>query len=177
MRNLKLSENFRLSEFTRTEPTDYQLSLLKILAGELQIVRDELQAYKSGTKPVSIMIASGVRTKADIERLKKQGYNPSENSDHLFGVQVNGIPTLGAADIQVKNCSLNPKKIALFIKELILSYKVNFGQVIYEKNPATGAEWIHLGNDPELIFKPAIKVSRKKFLMSLDNGKTYKALK
>lgn len=177
MTDKKLTSNFKLSEFIKSDPTAYQLSLLKILANELQIVRDELQAYKSGMKPVLMVITSGVRTKADIDRLKKEGYNPAENSDHLCGVQINGIPTLGAADIQFYNCSLSTKKIALFIKELVLGYKVNFGQVIYEKNPKTGSEWIHLGNDPELIFKPGIEVKRTKFLMSTDNGKTYKTLK
>ena len=177
MKDVQLSKNFKLSEFSKGELTDYQVSLLKILAEELQIVRDKLQWYKAGKKPVCIVITSGVRTKADYDRLVKKGYNPSKNSDHFCGYQMDGNPTLGAADIQVYNCSMTTKKIALYIKELVLGYEANFGQVIYEKNPDTGAEWIHLGNDPELIFKSLVKVSRKKFLMSLDNGKTYKALK
>ena len=55
--------------------------------------------------------------------------------------------------------------------------RVDFGQVIYEYNPATKSEWIHLGNDPEQIFSDKVVVSRKKYLMSLDNGKTYKDFK
>lgn len=177
MKDVQLSKNFKLSEFSKGELTDYQVSLLRILAEELQVVRDKLQEFKTGTKPVYIVITSGVRTKADYDRLVKKGYNPSKTSDHFCGYQVEGTPTLGAADIQVYNCSMKTKQIALYIKELVLGYDVNFGQVIYEKNPDTGDEWIHLGNDPELIFKNLVKVSRKKFLMSLDNGKTYKALK
>jgi hypothetical protein len=177
MTDKKLTSNFKLSEFTKSDPTDYQLSLLKILANELQIVRNRLQEFKEGMKPVYVVITSGVRTKADYDRLVKKGYNPSKTSDHFCGYQTDGNPTLGAADINVYNCSMTTKQIALYIKQLVLSYDVNFGQVIYEKNPATGAEWIHLGNDPELIFKNSITVKRKKFLMSLDNGKTYKELK
>lgn len=177
MKDEQLSENFKLSEFAKFDLTSYQISLLKILAGEMQIVRNRLQEFKSGSKPVSICVTSGVRTKEDYEKLLKKRYNPSKTSDHFCGYQINGNPTLGAADIIVKNCSLTMKRIALYIKELVLGYDVNFGQVIYERNPATGAEWIHLGNDPELIFKSSITLSRNKFLMSLDNGKTFQELK
>ena len=177
MKDLKLSKNFKLSEFTSNDLTSYQIDLLKILAGELQIVRDSLQAFKSGKKAVTMTITSGVRTKADYDRLVKKGYNPSLTSDHFCGYSTDGNPTLGAADVRVNNCSLPLKQVALYIKELVLGYEVNFGQVIYERNPDTGAEWIHLGNDPEMIFKSNIQISRKKFLMSLDNGKTYKELR
>lgn len=181
MKDRKLTENFKLSEFVSLdeELTEYQIALLTNLAEELEYVRKNLQQYKSGMKPVCMVVTSGVRTKADIARLKKQGYNPSENSDHLCGVQANGKPTLGAADIQFYNCSKTTKQIALIVKEMVNSNAVYFGQVIYEKNPKTGAEWIHFSNDPEQIFAYQIAktIQRKKFLMSVDNGKTYKALK
>lgn len=181
-KDIKLTENFKLSEFCDPKNVnDYQIELLTVLAKEMQLVRDLLQDHKSGDKPVTIKITSGVRTKADITRLKKQGYNPSENSDHLCGLQPNGLPTLGAADITVSNCKLSMKEIALHIKTAVEEDHVCFGQVIYEKNPKTGNEWIHLGNDPELIFSFATNIAsaikRKKFLMSTDNGKTYRALK
>lgn len=181
-KDIKLTENFMLSEFCDPKNVnDYQVELLTVLANELQRVRNLLQNRKSGTKPVTIKITSGVRTKADITRLKKQGYNPSENSDHLCGLQPNGLPTLGAADITVSNCRLSMKEIALYIKDAVEHDLAFFGQVIYEKNPKTGNEWIHLGNDPELIFSFATNIAsaikRKKFLMSTDNGKTYRALK
>lgn len=182
MKDIKLNVNFKLSEFVdlTEELTDYQIMLIKLLAGELQELRTRLQEYKSGTKAVTINITSGVRTKRDYDRLKKQGYNPSQTSDHFCGYQmVPGRPTLGAADIKVNNCSLGTKKIALLIKDLVENGILYFGQVIYEKNPATGAEWIHLGNDPQLIFTDLVAstIVRKTFLMSTDNGKTYKALK
>lgn len=181
-KDIKLTENFMLSEFCDPKNVnDYQVELLTVLANELQRVRNLLQNRKSGTKPVTIKITSGVRTKADIARLKKQGYNPSENSDHLCGLQPNGLPTLGAADITVSNCKLSMKEIALYIKDAVEHDLAYFGQVIYEKNPKTGNEWIHLGNDPDLIFSfstnIASAIKRKKFLMSTDNGKTYRALK
>ena len=177
MKDVKLSENFKLSEFAKFELTNYQIDLLRILAQELQVVRNRLQEFRVGNKPVTITITSGVRTKEDYERLIKSGHNPSKTSDHYCGYQLNGNPTLGAADIRVNNCSMTTKQIALFIKKLVQNYDVSFGQVIYEKNPDTGVDWIHLGNDPEMIFKSAVKLSRNKFLMSTDNGKTYRTLR
>lgn len=181
-KDIKLTENFKLSEFCDPKKVnDYQVELLTVLANEMQLVRDLLQNHKSGDKAVTINVTSGVRTKADITRLKKQGYNPSENSDHLCGLQPNGLPTLGAADITVSNCKLSMKEIALLIKTEVEEDRICFGQVIYEKNPKTGNEWIHLGNDPDLIFSLgnniASAIKRKKFLMSTDNGKTYRVLK
>ena len=177
MKDVKLAKNFSLSEFTKTDVTDYQLSLLKILAGELQKVRDFLQDFKSGKSAVSISINSGLRTQADYDRLKKSGYNPSATSDHFCGLQLQGKPTIGAADIAVKNCSLTLREIASKIIELDKFGDVHFGQVIYETNPKTGSEWIHLGNDWTQIFHPDIDVSRTKYMQSLDNGKTYQAVK
>ena len=62
------------------------------------------------------------------------------------------------------------------LRELDLSNKVNFGQIIYELNPSTGYSWIHLGNDPENVFTNKIAITRVKYLMSLDNGKSFTAL-
>lgn len=178
MKDVKLAKNFSLSEFAKKEVTSYQIQLLTVLAKQLQKVRDSLQSYRSGKKAVSISIASGVRYDGDYERLKKQGLNPAKNSDHFCGLQVGAVPTLGAADIHVNNCQLSLKDVALLIKSMCESGDVRFGQIIYEENPKTGGKWIHLSNDPEYIFnKEVIKVTRKKFLMSLDNGKTFKLLK
>ena len=181
-KDIKLTDNFKLSEFCDPKQVnDYQVALLEVLAEELQALRDLLQNHKIGKKAVTITITSGVRTKEDIARLKKQGYHPSENSDHLCGFQPNGLPTLGAADIVVSNCDMSMKEIALFIKHEVEETNLYFGQVIYERNPKTGNEWIHLGNDPVKIFTFTSNISsaikRKQFLMSTDNGKTYRALK
>lgn len=176
---VKLTQNFSLSEFTNGTITPYQQSLLQLLANNLQKVRDYLQQFKKDPKKnVCVGISSGVRTQADYDRLIKKGYNPSKTSDHFCGLQLSGKPTLGAADIYVTNCSLSYKEIAKKIIELNKNSLVDFGQIIYEYNPATKAEWIHLGNDWTKIFQDqgiidAISKTRKKYLMSLDNGKTY----
>lgn len=178
----KLTDNFNLSEFVRSDSpklTDYQIGLLSILASNLQVVRDELQIYATDpASPVIIKITSGVRTLEDVERLKKSGHNPSKTSDHLCGLQMTSSPTLGAADTIYKNCRLSCYEIAILIKELVLDEKCFFGQVIYEKNPATGSEWIHLSNDPCKVFQSNLAgyVHRSKFLKSLDNGKSYQPL-
>lgn len=176
---VKLTQNFSLSEFTNGTITPYQQSLLQLLANNLQKVRDYLQQFKKDPKKnVCIGISSGVRTQADYDRLLKKGYNPSKTSDHFCGLQLLGKPTLGAADIYVTNCTLSYKEIAKKIIELNKNSLVDFGQIIYEYNPATKSEWIHLGNDWTKIFQDqgiidAISKTRKKYLMSLDNGKTY----
>ena len=177
MTDKKLTTNFKLSEFTKTDPTEYQLTLITILAGEIQKIRDRLQEFKKGTRDVSITITSGVRTQADYDRLKKRGSNPSATSDHFCGLQLTATPTLGAADIQVRNCSMSLKKIAALIIEMDKREEVRLGQIIYEKNPETGSEWIHLGNDWNMIFRDRIPFKRKKYLMSTDNGKTYKTFR
>ena len=180
MKDINLSKNFKLSEFTSVYQSDYSIALLKLLASQLQIVRNNLQEYaKDRKKQVSISISSGVRTQADYDRLKKSGYNPSETSDHFCGLQLKCKPTLGAADITVSNCSLSLHEIASMIIYWNIEGYVNFGQIIFEYNPKTKSAWIHVGNDWNSIFastflKDFYDINRKKYLMSLDNGKTYK---
>lgn len=180
MKDINLSKNFKLSEFTSVDQSDYSIALLKLLASQLQIVRNNLQEYaKDRKKQVSISISSGVRTQADYDRLKKSGYNPSETSDHFCGLQLKCKPTLGAADITVSNCSLSLHDIASMIIYWNIEGYVNFGQIIFEYNPKTKSAWIHVGNDWNSIFastflKDFYDINRKKYLMSLDNGKTYK---
>lgn len=180
MKDINLSKNFKLSEFTSVDQSDYSIALLKLLASQLQIVRNNLQEYaKDKKKQVSISISSGVRTQADYDRLKKSGYNPSETSDHFCGLQLKCKPTLGAADITVSNCSLSLHDIASMIIYWNIEGYVNFGQIIFEYNPKTKSAWIHVGNDWNSIFastflKDFYNINRKKYLMSLDNGKTYK---
>lgn len=168
-----LTPNFKLSEFTTIAVSDYQLSLLQLLANNLQIVRDSLQEFAVAGKNVSITITSGVRTQADYDRLKAKGYNPSATSDHFCGLQLQSKPTLGAVDIVVNNCTLSHRQIAAKIIEWDKAGKVHFGQVIYEYNPANKVNWVHLGNDWKQIFSDKINFARAKYLMSLDNGKSY----
>jgi len=174
--NKQLTKNFNLSEFSSYELNEYQISLLQILANNIQVTRDELQPYSINGKPVAISIRSGVRKQADYDALKAKGRNPSATSDHFCGLQLLSTPTIGAADTVFLNCKLTHKEIALFIKELDKQGKVSFGQIIYEINPDTYYSWIHLGNDPKNVFTNKIAITRARYLMSLDNGKTYVTL-
>lgn len=180
MKDVSLSKNFKLSEFTKSDVTDYALALLKLLASQLQIVRNKLQSYAvDKKKPVSISIHSGVRSEEDYKRLIKNGYNPSKTSDHFCGYQLLSKPTLGAADIKVNNCSLTLQEIANMLIEMNDKGELDAGQIIFEYNPKTKSSWIHFGNDwwrifdANFIFDNSLFKSRKKYLMSLDNGKTY----
>ena len=180
MKDVSLSKNFKLSEFVKTDVTDYTLALLKLLASQLQIVRNKLQDYAvDKKKAVSISINSGVRTEEDYKRLIKNGYNPSKTSDHFCGYQLLSKPTLGAADIKVSNCSLKLQEIANMMIEMNKTGDLDVGQVIFEYNPKTKSSWIHVGNDWWRIFEASFIAdnklfeTRKKYLMSLDNGKTY----
>lgn len=57
--------------------------------------------------------------------------------------------------------------------------ELDVGQIIFEHNPKTSSSWLHIGNDWTKIFDKnfleeyKIFDTRKKYLMSLDNGKTY----
>ena len=180
MKDLTLTKNFKLSEFTKTDLTEYSLALVKLLAANLQVIRNKLQEYaKDPNKPVTISISSGVRTQADYERLVKNGYNPSKTSDHFAGYQLLSKPTLGAADIKVGNCKLALYEVADLIIQMKSEGEVDVGQVIWEYNPKTKSDWIHIGNDwwqifdSEFISDNKLFTTRKEFLMSFDNGKTY----
>lgn len=183
MTDVKLTTNFKLSEFTKTDLTPYQIALVQLLAENLQKVRDFLQQFKKDPKKnVCIGISSGVRTQSDYDRLVKKGHNPSKTSDHFCGLQLAGKPCIGAADIYVTNCTLKLKDIVAKLIVMDKLGEIDFGQIIYEYNPSTKAEWIHLGNDWEKVFNDrgiidSINKTRKKYLMSLDNGKTYKDFK
>ena len=79
-KNVQLSENFWLNEFTKKRKTDLspqQWRMIGFLAAEvLQPIRDKLK--------LPITITSGERTTDDYWRLIRKGYYPSETSDHFF---------------------------------------------------------------------------------------------
>ena len=54
--NKNLTKNFNLSEFSSNDLNDYQISLLQILADNLQVVRDYLQQYAVKGKTVSVSL-------------------------------------------------------------------------------------------------------------------------
>lgn len=187
----KITSNFYYYEFrpkarpkTWIPTNDYQRMLMENLAQNLQIVRSAMP------ENTSLQITSGLRAPADFKRLKKAGYNPSPTSDHNFG---NAVPlkintakykkygptynfSVGAADCVSKGMDV----IDLFhlAIDLTNNKKCRFGQIIYEKNPATGAEWVHFGGDPGYVFSDEIVkfLNRIQFLESLDGGRNYKAV-
>lgn len=185
----KITPNFFYYEFrpkarpkTWIPPGEYQRMLLQNLAQNLQIVRSAMP------ENTSLHITSGLRAPADFARLKKAGYNPSPTSDHNFGnavpLKINTVkykkygPTynfsVGAADsVPVEMETIDLFHLAI---DLTKKKKCRFGQVIYEKNPATGAEWVHFGGDTEYVFSDEIVkfLNRIQFMESLDGGRSYK---
>lgn len=183
-----ITPNFSYYEFRpKGQPTswapnsEYQKILIDKLALNLQIVKSEMP------KNSYMKITSGVRLLSDYNRLIDSGYKPSKTSDHNFGVS---IPlekgdkkilkfgetynfAVGASDI----VPVGMKVWDLFKLSfrLIKEQMCDFGQVIYEKNPKNGSEWIHYGNNPSDFFsKEIIKlIDRKKFLQSTDGGNSY----
>lgn len=185
--NQKLTANFKLKEFTKSDVNDYQLIMLKVLAQQLEEVRTHFNINnnfkKDKSKAVSITITSGVRTQADYERLKSKGYNPSQNSDHFCGYQPGNKPTFGAADIIINNLSISLFDAFKEIAKFANSNAWHFGQVLYESNPKTKSEWIHLSNDPDWLFssfymQDYLRNCRNlKIGYSNDNGVTFKKYK
>ena len=172
----KITPNFFYYEFRP------KARLLQNLAQNLQIVRSAMP------ENTSLHITSGLRAPADFARLKKAGYNPSPTSDHNFGnavpLKINTVkykkygPTynfsVGAADsVPVEMETIDLFHLAI---DLTKKKKCRFGQVIYEKNPATGAEWVHFGGDTEYVFSDEIVkfLNRIQFMESLDGGRSYK---
>lgn len=122
---IKLTNNFSLSEFTRSQtaensgvdntPNAFQLENLKLLAASLQVIRDKIG--------VPVTISSGFRSEA-LNRLVKG----SPTSAHSQGL---------AADIHASDYSA--KEFAQFID----GCGVRFDQLILER--VNGKEWVHLG--------------------------------
>jgi len=185
-----MTKNFSFYEFrpkntkrTWQPSSEYRKMLLKELVTNLQVVRSKMP------KGAYMKVTSGVRTKADYDRLIKQGYHPSKTSDHNFGSAIPLSPSsakakkyglvyifsVGAADIVPVGMSVwDLFKLAV---QLTKAGRCRFGQVIYEKSGEK--EWVHFGVDPVAIFSPEVVkfMSRTKFMKSLDGGKSYSVVK
>lgn len=179
----KLSKNFSSSEFTKKSwtklPVSKQYLLKSLCSSVLQPARDVLGPLK---------ITSGLRTQADYNRLKKQGYNPSSTSDHNFGNAAKLTPSnrryksfgevynysVGAADIIPANVPV--WEAFEILVEMSEKGTINPGQIIYEKKK-NGVEWIHISNHPELVYSRAFinqtKLNKTRYLTTRDGGKTY----
>jgi len=184
----KITKNFSFYEFRpKGKPkswlptNEFTKMLITNLTTNLQVVRSVLP------KRCWMQITSGVRMPEDYKRLVKVGYKPSTTSDHNFG---NSVPlkvnsrkykkygptysfSVGAADCVSHN--LNVRDLFNIACELTKGNKCRFGQVIYEENPKTGAQWVHFGADPTYYFSEKIVqfIGRYPFLVSLDGGKSY----
>lgn len=127
---MKLSKNFTLEELTRSDtakrlgidntPNEKEIANLRLLCEEvLQPIRI---IYN---KP--IVISSGFRC----EKLNKK-VGGSATSEHRYGM---------AADIHSLSDSLEDN---LELWNIIRSFKLEFGQLIWEYGNDTGPDWIHI---------------------------------
>lgn len=192
---MKLSDNFWFSEFSNRDPsvlTSIQLYMIKNLAERiLQPIRNYLTDVFA--KDVSIKIVSGVRFPSDLNRLRAQGYNPSETSDHLCGnivklrsaVKIRQYGkyfqySVGAADV-IPSCGAKEAWDVLkvhFVREngiiALPTGNIQIGQVILEKR---NSYWLHISNPKTIVYSKAMAdlyLKTEPFLISLDNGKSYK---
>lgn len=157
---MKLSEHFTKEELIYSataikykvvnEPTPQQLKVLKHTCEYLlEPLRKLLNDNFVGTvyrgqliKKVIIKITSGLRTKTVNQLLRKEGYNPSDTSQHCTGE---------AVDIEVVLIGENNVRIVLYYIELynLIKLWVRLGvlsvdQCIQEKSG--GALWVHLSH-------------------------------
>lgn len=178
---MQLTTNFKSEEFTTTpweKLPAFQQFLFQQMAKNLQVLREACG--------LPFKITSAMRTLADYQALKVKGYNPSETSDHFYGVPVPiSNPdkqklfgayynfSVGATDFTTVD---NPKVFAK-AQELMAKGKFNPGQLIHEQG--NGMNWIHLSNNPQVIYGPDFCsrfLKKPGVLVSNDAGKTYQAV-
>lgn len=195
---MQVTEHFSFAELCKRDHhilTPVQMEMVSRLCSDiLEPIRTYLT--EQAGKTISIKVVSGVRFPSDNNRLKKQGYNPSETSDHLFGniiklhnpVKIRKYGkyfqySVGAVDI-VPACGakeawdlmypyFNKKEGRVFLPNRP-SFAI--GQMILEKRKTY---WIHISNPKQLIYNDFITqtfLKREPFLISQDNGVTYKPI-
>jgi hypothetical protein len=121
-----------------------------------------------------IKITSGIRSLKDLDRLIKEGYNPSRTSDHFYGF----LPfTAGAVDFILASGDTFNLYYDLYKKynkekdRIVLpKAEIQVGQMILEKNKTY---WIHIANPRRLFYSNTCPLPGKIFLRSDDNGKNY----
>ena len=185
---MKITKNFSFWEFGPkgcdrrwTPDNEQQRHLIEDLAKNLQVLRDKARGS------TSIHITSGIRTPADFYRLQGAGYHPSATSDHFCGVAVpigHDNPkhakfgdtynlSVGAGDCHI--VGMSTLAFAKMAMEEYRSSNVDFGQIIYERDPIRKCEWVHVSNAYRNYFSSRIVnwLDKTPFLQSLDGGKTY----
>lgn len=192
---MKISEHFAFQEFSSR---DYHL-LTPIQLGMLDnLCRSILEPLRKFWG-CPVHVSSGIRFPSDNNALRKQGYNPSETSDHLFGNVVKlrnpkkvkrfgrYYPySVGASDIIPK---IGAKKAFELLRPYIDTKNnlvnlpngigpVRVGQLIFEQ--WEDSAWIHVSNPVDLVY--SLKISRVLvqyrtcFLISNNGGKSYEPL-
>lgn len=163
---MKLSDNFTVEEFTYSEtaikykvenkPTPQQLKVLKhtceyLLEPLRKLLNDNFvgTVYKGVLiKKVIINITSGLRTKIVNQLLRKEGYNPSDTSQHCTGE---------AVDIQVILITENNVRIylsyletynliKLWVKMGVLSVDQCIQEASYNSKKMLWEYWVHISH-------------------------------
>ncbi len=180
MKNIKLSDNFRLREFTYSKVANHNVSikessheywLLAKLVINIQNLRDHFHA--------PIRITSGIRNKFVWNKLKDKGYNPSVRTDHSFGLPGVNQWGIGACDFFIVM-----RKKSLFVHRMWKMYFhiirfMNFGQVIIYLTRYYTPIFIHLSNPYDVVYsKSFTHIRRPKYpiLFKLSNKKSFSSL-
>jgi len=193
---MKLSNNFSASEFlngiTWEELSLSNKYLLQVLCDNvLQPVKDFLtKEYK---KNIPMKVNSGMRLESDIERLRKQGYNPSVRSDHFFANAIKitndadkkrfgDYFTYGAGAADIIPIGVDVRDVFERIRVGVKTGKLNitYGQIIYETG-AGGSGWLHMSNNKKFVMSTGLADAvgfsvNGQFMQSLDGGKTYQVV-
>jgi len=191
---MKVSDHFEYEEFCKRDQeilTPVQMyMLINLCQNILEPIRSHLCVVCK--RDVSIKVVSGIRFPSDNNRIRAQGFNPSETSDHLFGNIVklhNAVKirkygkyyqfSVGAADI-IPDCGADRAwdiLLPFFNRNTstidLPGCSIPIGQVILEKRKTF---WLHISNPKRLIFTEQVVETYLKsepFLKSLDNGCTY----
>jgi len=194
---MQVSDHFWFAEFCDRDRhilTLFQYHLLENIARNiLEPIRSFLR--NSFGKEIPIKIVSGVRFPSDNNRLRKQGFNPSETSDHLFGnvIKLRNPSNIrkygkyyqfsvGAVDI-MPGCGAKETwdlLLPYFSKKdssiLLPDHKIKIGQVILEKKKNY---WIHISNPQNVVYQDIISdvfLKKEPFLKSMNNGLSYESV-
>ena len=197
----KITDHFWFHEFSKGDPrkvSPLQWMMLLNLCNNLEIIRAFLTDHfdwkkKYRGRDMRIKVTNGIRLPSDNNRLRRQGYNPSETTDHFFGniaklrskrkIRLYGkfyTFSVGAGDI-VPGCGARKAWEAMKpyfdLRTGVINLpngKVTIGQLILEKRRGY---WLHIANHPSLIYSDQMVhtfLYRKfRFLISENNGATY----
>ena len=196
MSTIRLSDHFTFSEFTNRDHhvlTVLQYEMAQRLCVDILEPLRQFAKDTFGLTRCAFKVTSAVRFPSDQNRLRRQGFNPSETSDHLFGhvvklhsatkIQTYGKYfqySVGAVDI-LPACGARQLWNALVDymqradnKILLPRGSIIIGQLILEKRTDY---WLHISNPKSLIYSDKVSstfLKKEPFLISTDNGKTYK---